>query len=156
MLDKKQLRELVIEVLTDLQMISPSAVNLILGTHAKEGIIAGNVCLRQVGGGPALGMFQIEPTTETDCWRYLNRADKAEIKSRFVISTGVSFASPRQLKSNLAYGIALARVKYWMDKEALPAPDDIAGMARTWKRVYNAGGKGTEQEFIDAYKRYVL
>lgn len=152
MIDKKQLRQLVEHVLRDLEM--PGADNLVLGTIAQES--RGGTYIAQLGGGPAKGIGQCEPATEADMWRYLNRPDKANIKARFCVATGVNFASQRQLTANLAYQIALIRLKYWMNPLPIPHANDISGMAKMWKQVYNShGGKGTEEEFIRNYKEYV-
>ena len=50
-------------------MYSPVAENLIMGTAAQE---SGFTYIKQLGGGPALGMFQVEPATAEDIlFRYL-------------------------------------------------------------------------------------
>ena len=60
-IDINQFREEVVRpVLQDLKMYSPVAENLIMGTAAQE---SGFTYIKQLGGGPALGMFQVEPAT---------------------------------------------------------------------------------------------
>jgi hypothetical protein len=72
--DKKQFRDLIQRTLQDLGMHSESAVNLLLGTAAQESQFG--TYFRQIGGGPALGVFQMEPDTEIDIWdNYLRYCD---------------------------------------------------------------------------------
>ena len=58
-------RDLRVEVirpaLRALDLWSPAAEDLVLGTAAQE---SGLAYLRQIGGGPALGLWQIEPATQ--------------------------------------------------------------------------------------------
>lgn len=61
------------------------------------------------------------------------------------------------LIGNLYYQCAIARCKYLMSPEPLPAHDDVEGMAKYWKKWYNSeDGKGTAQGFIEKYNKYVL
>ena len=45
-----------------------AAANLLVGTVFQESVIGNQTRLKQVGGGPALGIFQIEPDTHQDIW----------------------------------------------------------------------------------------
>ena len=66
-------------------------------------------------------------------------------------------AESEQMVWNLAYATAMARVKYYRDSEPLPDASDIPALAAYWKRVFNTPlGKGTEEEFINNYNRFVL
>ena len=50
----------------------------------------------------------------------------------------------------------MCRLKYRRDPEPLPEPDDIEGLGKTWKRVYNTHlGKGKVDEFVSNYYKYV-
>ena len=58
------------------------------------------------------------------------------------------------LDTNLAYATAMARMLYWRKPEALPAADDIPGLAAYWKRHYNtAAGRGKPADFAQALER---
>ena len=50
--------------------------------------------------------------------------------------------------SNIALQAALCRLKYRRDPRAIPKTIDA--QARYWKRVYNGGGKGTVEKFVQA------
>jgi len=135
-------------------LYSESAVNLLLGTAIQESTLT---YLKQKGGGPALGLFQIEPTTFNDIYdRYLQREDKKELLGRvqqFITAQDVR----DQVIGNIPFAVVIARIRYLMVPEALPAYDDLQALAEYWKKNYNTSrGSGTVQGFIENYKFYVL
>lgn len=137
-------------VLKHLNMWSKSADVLMMGTCAKESHMG--TYLRQVGGGPGLGPYQIEPSTHEDVWRYLDTI-RPDIRAR-VLEIGPRDVSA--LVHNLHYSTAIARIRYWWEDEDLPAPDNLFGMGRYWDKYYNCNpAKGTAAEFVDCYRRYV-
>lgn len=150
-MDKRQLRGLISDVLEDMDMHSEDAVELLMLTAAQESHLG--TYIQQVGGGPALGIFQMEPATERDIWdNYLKY--KPEYKQVIYDITGTD---PRSwdLRSNLLYSIAMARLHYKRVPKALPK--DVKGYARYWKLYYNTPlGKGTEEEALHNYKRLAL
>ena len=154
--DKKQFQDLIERVIRDLNMHSRAAVHLLLGTAAQESGFG--TYLRQVGGGPALGVFQMEPATDLDIWRnYLvYREDLAEAVWQVAGAAVDVGPSIDALEANLSYQIAMARIHYWRVPEALPSYTDISGLARYWKQHYNTPeGKGTEEGFVGNYHKYV-
>jgi len=152
--DKKQFQDLIQRTLQDLGMQSESAVNLLLGTAAQESQFG--TYIRQIGGGPALGVFQMEPDTEIDIWdNYLRY--RSELACIVTIISGQAAPSPIDLEANLSYQIAMARIYYRRIPEAFPRADDVAGLARYWKQYYNTRlGSGTKEEFVRNYAKYVL
>lgn len=153
MFDRGQFRELIDDVLTDLGLHSPGAVSLLLGTAAQESRFG--TYLRQIGKGPALGVFQMEPATERDIWENYLRYHP-ELVEKIKIVTGESGPGPH-LRWNLAYQIAMARVHYLRKKYPIPPGDDQPGLAAYWKQHYNTPlGKGTAEDFMANYRRYVL
>lgn len=165
-IDINQFREEVVRpTLHDLKMYSPVAENLIMGTAAQE---SGFSYIKQLGGGPALGMFQVEPATAEDIlFRYLKT--RKDLRARFeravqVVpphnidwdNTTIGMVSQR-LVYDLRFGVALCRLRYWMMPEKMPArADDLLGLARYYKAHYNTPlGKATEHEFMSNYRRYV-
>ena len=141
------------EVLAPLGLDSLGAVNLLMGTAAHESKMG--TFWYQIGGGPALGVFQMEPETERDIWdNYL--AYRPELSNKVCVLARVTGPSPWNLKYNLAYQIIMARLKYYRNPAPLPAHDDVEGLAKMWKAVYNTPlGAGTEAEFITNYKEMV-
>ena len=151
---------IVIPTHDELGLLGASANHLSLGTCAKESELGRYD--HQIGGGPALGWWQIEPTTNKLVldWLFKNRHDLFEIVINIrgrthapgVISPDINKVA---LQYNPQYGCAIARCLYLSIPSPLPAADDVIGMAHYWKDYYNRGGKGTVEEFVACYERLV-
>lgn len=141
--DKKQFRDLVTRILQEFNLYSEAAVNLLLGTAAQESY--SGTYLRQISG-PALGIFQMErPTFD---WL------KDTYKKKYPILETTIF---EMLEWDLRLAILMARLRYRVVREALPDPQDLEGLGKYWKKYYNTPlGKGTVEEFLRNYARYVL
>lgn len=139
-----------------LQLWSLAAEELVLATFAHE---SGGFKHRvQVGGGPGLGLGQIELATHDDVFtHYLDYAPRHELRSRLLLLKTAPDAHPlAELRDNDNYAAGVCRLIYRRAPEPLPEPHDIAGMAALWKRRYNTPlGKGTVEKFIADYHRYV-
>jgi len=149
--NKTQFRTVIEETLKKIDKYSGNAVCLLLGTCAQESDFG--TYLYQING-PALGVFQMEPATMRSLWcNYLNYRDNLV---RIIYGAcGVVDADEYALKTNLSFQIIMARFKYYKVKEALPTT--IEGYAKYWKTHYNTHkGRGTEEQFIKNYNRYVL
>ena len=146
MIDPGHFLRLVIRpTLEGLGLPSPAAERLLLGTALVE---SGLTYLTQIGGGPALGLYQVEPATHKDLYRnWLNfRPEWAAALERFIVP-----AQPRgdQLVWNLAYATAAARLIYYRRPEPLPMADDIQGLAQYWKAHFNTHlGAGSAEDFL--------
>lgn len=151
-MDKKQLRDLIKRVLVALDLHSESAENLLMGTAAQESGLGEYI--RQIGNGPALGIFQMEPNTFRDIVQnYLQY--KPELAKLVMSVSGVNALRSEYLEYNLALSICMCRVHYLRVSEKMP--DNLTGWAKYWKEHYNTRlGKGTEEEFIRNFKNYVL
>jgi hypothetical protein len=150
----EQLRELINDVLHYMGKHSDAAVELLMLTAATESHCG--TYINQVGG-PALGIFQMEPATEQDIFKnYLlyNQDLRAEILDfKFSVYTHESL----NLRANLPYQIAIARVHYLRVSAPLPDATDIKGLAEYWKKYWNTPlGKGKVNEAIDNYYRYAM
>lgn len=115
-----QLRRYIIEpVLQDLGLLSAAAVNLLLGTCAQESRMGH--FLRQQGGGPALGIFQMEPATHADIWaNYLMFHEDLAGRIWSYLPDASRSPDPDYLICNLKYATAMARVHY--RRSPLPLP----------------------------------
>ena len=121
--------------------------DLLLGTAAQESQLGFHLIQM---GGPACGIYQIEPKTEASIWaNYLAyRPDLHKAISALRSSSGLD------LVCNLAYQTAIARCVYFPVKEEIP--DTVEGQAGYWKAYYNtAKGKGTIDEYLANFYRYV-
>ena len=155
MLDILNFKNLIlVPTLKAVDLYSESVVNLLLGTAIQESRLT---YLKQKGGGPALGLFQIEPATLDDIYfRYLLREDKRELMGRVQKFTTAQSVR-EQVIGNIPFAVVIARIRYLMVPEALPAYDDLQALGEYWKRFYNTtAGKGEAHEFVENYNRYVL
>lgn len=136
-LNLTQLKYDVVEpALVAIGLASTAALNLVTGTALAE---SGSEFVRQIGGGPALGLWQVEPATETDIWLTFlgyNTALAAQVKTLLQPYNSVDQRT-QQLIGNLPYGAAIARLKYRRAAAPLPAYNDAAGMAAYHKQIYN-------------------
>ncbi len=154
MLNPKDFREHIIKpTLEHLGMYSLAAENLLIGTAVQE---SGLRHLKQIGGGPALGVYQIEPETHTDLWcNYLSY--RTEMMSQVERHAIPHIDTGSQLIGNLYYATAIARIIYYRRPEPLPDADDIEGLAGYWKNHFNTvAGKGTAAAFRLNYKEHCL
>lgn len=151
-LNESQLRDWVVQpVLEHLDLPGiPAATALLIHTAKAESRLH---YLRQLHGGPALGLWQMEPPTHDDIWaNFLRFRDDLAGRVRTLSILGEPSAD--QLIGNLYYAAAMARVHYWRVPEPLPAEDDLFAQATYWKRHYNTAlGKGTPEHFIAAASR---
>lgn len=147
-LDAGQLRMYVVRpVLQVMGAWGQPAEDLVMGTAAQESRLQ---YLRQLGGGPALGLWQMEPATHEDIWNnYLEPKPQLRIN---VLGAAGCYVRPtaEALVYNLRYAAAMCRVHYLRAPGTIPA--DRPGQAAYWKRHYNTPlGAGTEAEYIRNY-----
>lgn len=158
----RHVRDYVIRpVLAALNLPAPAtAERLLMGTAAQESQFNH---LKQIGGGPASGLWQMEPGTLFDLFdRFVARQDRWKPILRLLATEDILPPTSRDflvfsLQSNLPFACAMARLHYYarpfdMKLVSLTAP----GLARIWKQHYNTMlGKGKESEFVENYRRYV-
>lgn len=140
----------IVPVLNEIGLHSDAAVNLLLGTALHESKLK----YVHQDGGPARGMYQMEPATLADLhinWlRYHKNNDLTGFSESGLLPT-----DPENLY-NARYATAACRLQYYRKPEALPAADDLEGLAKYWKDHWNSHlGAGTEEQFIDAWHRYM-
>ena len=171
-------------IVPTLKMLDPvipysnDAAILLLGTAAQESNCGHEV--KQVGGGPAVGIFQMEPKTIADILvNYLKyREDKllSVLNMSFTArdscgielsdfvrkyNNGIAFGRPKLIDSlnsefmmNPMLACAFARVQYYRVSEPLPSFHDDDAFAWYWKKHYNThSGKGTVDEYINNFDR---
>ena len=153
MIDCKQLRgEIIRPALIGIDMYSPEAVELLLGTAAQESHMGKYIVQIR---GPAKGIFQMEPNTHDDIINNWLRY-KPRLKPRLLATAGADSFDSKWLVSNLRYAAFFCRLHYRRVPSSLPAADDIQGLAVYWKRHYNTYlGAGKTSEFVANYRKYV-
>jgi len=126
---------------------SAAAGVLLLGTAIQES----QLCYRrQIGGGPGLGLFQMEGATHDDIWsNYL--AYRPELAAKILhVAQRTERPEAEWLVTHDRYAAAMARTLYLRVPSALPPADDIRAMGNYYKVWYNtASGAGSAQQFID-------
>lgn len=149
MLDPEQFRKHVIRpTISRMSLWSPSAENLLLCTATAESNLQ---YLIQLGGGPALGLFQMEPQTHDDIWRSWLRYRSAEFRNKIHNFRTLPGSAPvaGEMVGNLYYASVMCRLHYRRVPSQLPRFDDREGLAAYWKQHYNTVmGKGTVEGFI--------
>lgn len=137
--------------LKEIGLWSEAAEDLVMGTAAQESHLE---YVKQLGGGPALGLFQVEPMTYRDYWD--NFIDDREDLRNSILHALRTVEEPRpdRVVWDLRYGAIMCRIHYRRIRSPLPSHGDIDGYAAYWKKYYNTvHGAGTEQEFVDNFKR---
>ena len=141
-------------VLAKLGLGGDAAEELLLGTAVQESM---NFKYRkQIGGGPAIGYYQMEPATHDDIWNnFLKyRAKLANDVSAFLASSTAN--KHLELETNDKYATAMARIHYLRVAAPLPAKGDLIAQANYWKQYYNTPlGKGLPKEYIHKWNLYV-
>ena len=147
------LSEVVIPTLQYLRMDSGFARQLLLGTVAQESRMGR--WLVQLGGGPALGIYQMEPDTHDDIWlNYLTYRPSLVKKLEALLIPGMP--KLEQLKGNLFYATAMARIHYRRVTEPFPKVSTANALGQYWKDHYNTEyGHGSVAQFEKNYKRHV-
>lgn len=142
--DRSDFRGFTSHVLRTAGLHSASAVELLLGTCAKESDFGKS--RRQIGGGPALGVMQMEPATFG--W----------LQGRYSSSLPELIGrNAEDLVWDDRLSVIMARLRYLVVPSPLPPANDVEGMARYWKQHYNTPtGRGTVEEFIANYNMFVL
>jgi len=135
MLNKRQfLNYIIIPTLDKVGLNSLSAQVLLLGTALVESNLT---YLKQIGNGPALGLYQMEPATYKDIYENYLRYKPVHFRSKISKIRGGRKPKAELLIYNLAYATTMARVHYLRVRAALPEYNDAINMARYHKKYYN-------------------
>lgn len=153
MMEPQELRDLIQTTLAPMGLWSAEAAELLMATAAQESHLG--EYRRQLGGGPALGIFQMESATFNDIWaNYLKYHPGIETEICRLASTQPP--RPVEMVTNDGFAVAMARVHYLRAPGALPASTDLEGLWNYYYLHYNTPlGKATKEEFYANYKKYV-
>tara|TARA_Y100001938_G_scaffold19324_1_gene24048 strand:+ start:700 stop:1149 length:450 start_codon:yes stop_codon:yes gene_type:complete len=148
---KETIRKIIRKVLEKLSdsgiKYSDNAEDLIFETGNAE---TGYRHLEQMGGGPAVGFFQIEGWVIKDCWDNYIVFRKPLIE--FAKSLGFNEEDMEfSVTSNIALQVFFARICYRRKPGSIP--ETMEDRASYWKKHYNTPlGKGTPEHYLKANK----
>ena len=128
---------------------SKNSAHLLVGTALQESLLEYR---RQIGGGPARGLFQMEKETFDDIFtNYLAfRTSLRTAVETFAYSDRNLFG---EIEYNDRFAAIMARIHYARVASPVPSYTDAAAMAAYWKNYYNSSkGKGTVSEFKTKYE----
>jgi hypothetical protein len=153
-IDPVQVADRVIKpTLHDLGMYSYSALQLVAGTMAVESDMG--KFLVQLGGGPALGVYQMEPATYTDIWDNYLRYNPSYVSLIFSMLDVTHRPPASRMIWDIRFATIMCRLHYRRVKEPLPEAGNIKGMAWYWKEHYNTKlGRGEPNDFVSAFMQH--
>ncbi len=155
MINSIQFRNLVVRpTLKKIDLYSPYAEELLIMTMAHES--NGGQYLKQVGGGPALGVYQMEKGTFNDLWRSLNdeNSNLHKYAIKILLACDLSHQPDAEdMEGNLYLATAMARVYYARVRN--PIPTNLDDMSLYAKKYWNTEyGKATAEDYLSAYYRF--
>ena len=125
--------EYVVPALRATGLYSPAAERVLMGTAAIE---SGLVDFVQLGGGPARGMFQMEPPTFA--WlldSFLAEPGRQALRASVLALAGSESPEVDELVGNHLFAAAMARIKYLSVPGAIP--ESVEDQAQYWWTFYN-------------------
>ncbi len=138
---------------------SEDAITLV---HETGFVESGYKYLRQLGDGPAVSFWQVEPQSGIDNLQHYLKHRKS-LMGKCADASMVDLKHWQNydeklwgeiLEKNIAAGIVHCRLKYWRVPKKMP--NTLEGRASYWKKYYNTDqGKGTEEKYIDTVKEYL-
>lgn len=145
-------RYIVYPVLQSMKLYSEATEKLILGTAAQESGMG--EYLRQMKGGPARGIYQMELLTLDDLYNNFLRYNHTLMQR---VDQWRILNMPREIDmiGNLYFATALCRAQYYRFEEPIPSADDINGLGKYYKTYWNESGEGTPEQFVENYRKHV-
>ena len=154
MTNKKEVVETIKKSLNELTSVSgihfngENAVKLMIMTSAHESLLFEHKI--QIGGGPARGIFQMEPPTYYDTWKNV-------INIRPKLKNALKKMNVRMNSSNLMndrHATIIGRIQYYRFSEAIPDANDLWSLAAYAKKYWNTQkGKATVNDYYVAFQK---
>jgi hypothetical protein len=139
----QQFKAICAEALLDWCLHSDHCVELLAMICAHESL--GGKHRRQIGGGPALGIFQIETVTHNSVW---DNSDTIRARAqRYGIKEDVS-----KLETDDRYSIFVAR--HYLAQDVNPLPKTPEAMADYCKSYWNRTGKASPEKYLNDYRAW--
>lgn len=130
---------------------SPTAEALLLGTAACQSALGS-----ALGDPQGHGLYRISEPRHQQLWdRHLAFDPDLASLVRGLASQHAFLAAPHlELTVNLRYATAIAWLLVESERPALPAANDLHGLARVWRRVFHPQGRASD--FLQAWQQLVL
>ncbi len=129
--------------------VNSDVVDLLLETCAVESDFGASN--KQIGGGPARGLFQMEPATGQDI---INNYVNYRPSLYKITDTWLDKGLMKDLLLDPKFAIIMVRIHYLRVKE--PVPSTRLGRAQYWKQHYNTKlGKGTIAKYMTKSNLYL-
>ena len=153
MINKKQLIDQIIEpTLIKLNMYSEQAVDLLLWTAAVESRLGYYVV--QQAGGPALGIYQMEPNTYYDVWDSVLKYSPIKTSKVQKIIFTENEPSAREMIGNINFATAMARIYYSRFPEPLPKANHWEAINEYYYKYWRPNPAKTSKE--ETFNRGIL
>ena len=155
-LDVLQFRQYVVRpALQSIGLWSDAAEELVTGTAMVETTLN---YVKQLNGGIAVGVCQMEPATYKDIKLRLFKEHKDlydRIKNYLYFDTFPLQAD--YLMGNMTASVIFCRLKYYLFPDALPEAHDYSAMAAYHKKIYNTSHGATDiTRSVNIFKSVVL
>ena len=152
LLAKQILRSVIVPALDKIGLGGRAAQELVLGTGIQE---SGLIYRRQLGGGPARGLWQMEARTFQDLWDgYVEQHDSIR-KPLLSILHGED-PNEDALETHDQFAAAMCRIYYRRLPSIMPGKGELNSQAAYWKRYYNTNyGAGKAAEYVRNWGHYV-
>lgn len=154
-MNRAQLLEyIIVPTLHNLDMGGKDAYSLLLNTAEVE---SSTQYIHQVGGGPALSFWQIEPNTHHDVVdNYISYRPWLRDKIKQITGVDPLDKNDDMLLYNMSYACAIARILYYRHPFPLPSWKDMDEQWKVYKRYYNTYlGSTTLIRFELAYNKTI-
>lgn len=149
-MEKKQIEKLITKTLKEIGLYSKEALLLLMGTMAQES--AFGYYLRQLNGGPAIGVFQCEPGTFNYDLEKLK--GKPYLYTKIMNVSGCKEITFEQLETNLILAICFARLHYYFYPKSIPST--LEEQSQYYKIYYNSiKGAATPEQYVMNFRKYI-
>ena len=142
MINRLQLEKYIIEpTLQDIDMYSENAMYLLIITMAIESRLG--TFVKQIGGGPAVGPYQMEIATYNDNWEN-NLRFRDGLRKNLLLATG--HAVPPEAENMVwdwKLATAMARIHYSRFKEPIPEMHDFDSLVEYYYKYWGPNRKKT-------------
>lgn len=110
--------------------------------------------ITQIGGGPALSFWAIEPATHKLVKAFLNHPMREKLKERILAASYLQILPPDEvLLCNMRYAILICRLVYASINVPLPAANDAKALSEYHKKWYNTRkGKADAVKNTEVFK----